>query len=229
MEQVRARVAKSAITAGRDPEDITLVAVTKNLPLDYVRIIHDLGVRDIGENRAQEMSDKQQELPAEDIRWHMVGHLQRNKVKYVLGFVELIHSLDSLSLAREINGRAMAMGKTQSVLVEVNISREPQKHGVSPEKVAELVEGLRFFQNISVVGLMTMAPQDVRPVVAAKVFAGLRDIRDAQQKEFPELSWRWLSMGMSDDFEAAIQEGSNMVRLGRTLFQQMKRDIGGFE
>lgn len=184
-----------------------------------MRIIHSLGVRDIGENRAQEMSDKQEALADADISWHMVGHLQRNKVKYILGFVELIHSLDSLSLAREINGRAMAMGKTQSVLVEVNVSREPQKHGVPPEKVSELIEGLRFYQNISVEGLMTMAPQNVKEAAAAKVFAGLRDIRDAQRKEFPELSWRWLSMGMSDDFEAAIQEGSNMVRLGRILFQ----------
>lgn len=211
---IRSRLA--AASGGR--EDVTLVAVTKTLSIDYVEAMLRLGVADIGENRALEMRDKH-EAAHQPAKWHMIGHLQRNKVKYIIGFAELIHSLDSLALAAEIDSRALAQGKKQQVLVEVNVARESGKHGVFLEQVPEFVGKLALFDNISVSGLMTMAPLGARAAAAGKVFARLRESFLELNKDFPQLPWRWLSMGMTDDFEAAVGEGSNMVRIGRALFQ----------
>jgi pyridoxal phosphate enzyme (YggS family) len=207
---VRARIAAAAGRAGRDPGDITLIAVTKTHDAQTVALAHNAGVRHFGENRVQEARPKISSLRGRgaDATWHLIGHLQTNKVKAALECFDILHAVDSERLARAISRRAM---RPVRVLIEVNVAGEPTKHGVRPDDAAALAETVGGLPNIDLRGLMTVAPQVDDPEDVRPVFRRLRELRDA-------LGLQELSMGMTDDFEVAIEEGSTMVRVGRAIF-----------
>jgi pyridoxal phosphate enzyme (YggS family) len=217
--RVRERIDAAAARAGLDASSVTLVAVSKGRPAACVRAAFDAGVRDFGENRAGEAQEKARELErthaGDALRWHFVGRLQRNKVRRLIEFVHLVHSVDRLALAEEIGARA---SRTVDVLVEVNTSAEAQKGGVAPDDAARLVEQIAAVGNVRVTGLMTMAPRVQRAEDARPCFRLLADLRDDLQKRFPDMGIRQLSMGMSQDYEIAVEEGATLVRVGAAIF-----------
>ncbi len=217
LARVRARMAEAAARSGRRADDVLLVAVTKSVGPDRIREAVAAGVRVCGENRVQEARDKVPLVPG--VSWHLVGNLQRNKVKEALRLFHLIHSVDSLPLAEEINRRVLLAGggRPAEILVQVNISAEPQKHGVSPEGVGELVAQALALPGVRLRGLMGIAPL-AEPGRARPFFGRLREIRDRINAAVPGATLEELSMGMTDDFEVAIEEGATMVRIGRALF-----------
>lgn len=202
------RVADAALNSGRDAGDVTVVAVSKGQPLERVREVYAAGHRDFGENRAQELVERAAVLPP-DIRWHMVGHLQRNKIKTVRPLIVMLHSLDALRTARGW----VAEPKAPPALVEVNLAAEPQKHGIAPAQTAELVTGA-IELGLQVRGLMALPPAEPDLEAAGRWFRRLAELRDEIAR--PELVE--LSMGMSGDFEVAIAEGATMVRIGEAIF-----------
>ena len=205
------RVTAAAERSGREVTDVTVVAVSKTFGPEAIRTVHQFGHRDFGENRAQELADKAPQLPG-DIRWHFVGSLQSNKVGLVRGLTHLLHSMDRLSLAEAwMKGRGLA----PPVLLEVNIGAEPQKSGVSPDGAEEALEEMLGL-GVDVRGLMVIPPIPERPEDSRPHFARLREIRDRLALIHPRV--RELSMGMSDDFEVAIEEGSTIIRIGRAIF-----------
>lgn len=233
LDEVREKMATACAKAGRDVSEITLVAVTKTAAPEQIREILQLGVGDLGESRVQvltqraaqinEFFHRQQKsgepgLP-QKLRWHMIGHLQRNKVKQVLPLVDLIHSVDSLRLAEELDAAAAKLGKRIAVMLQVNASEEPQKHGVAVGAAIHLAEQIDTMPSLQFVGLMTMAPLTEDANAARRTFARTHEI-------FEEMRWhkiggaglRHLSMGMSNDYEQAILEGSTMIRVGTSLF-----------
>ena len=216
--RVRARIAEAALRSGRRPEDVTLVGVTKTVGLDRIREVVACGVRALGENRVQEARAKVPEVPG--VTWHLVGSLQRNKAKEAVRLFEVIHSVDSLALAEELDRRsAEAVGRTPvEILLQVNISGEPQKHGVPPEEAPGLVAQAQRLAGVKVRGLMGMAPLVGHPDEARPYFRRLRELRDRVAEALPGSGATGLSMGMTDDFEVAIEEGATMVRVGRALF-----------
>jgi len=211
--RVRARIAEAAGRGGRRPESVLLVAVTKTVEVDRIREAVACGLRVLGENRVQEARAKAPEVPG--AVWHLIGSLQRNKVKEALRLFEVIHSVDTLSLAQEISERA---GAEADVLIQVNISEEPQKHGVLPEDAERLVAEASRLPRLRVRGLMGMAPLVAAAEEARPFFRRLRELRDRLREALPHARLDDLSMGMTDDFEVAIEEGSTMVRVGRALF-----------
>jgi PLP dependent protein len=215
---VRSRVAAAAQAAGRRPIDIQLIAVTKTHPPELARAAVAAGVTDLGENRVQELLAKHPLV--EGARWHLVGRLQRNKVKDVVGRQVLVHSVDRRSLARSLSRRAEEQGTVQRVLVQVNVGDDPAKGGCHVDETLELVAYARDLPNLAVEGLMTvppMPPEDVDPAEAARPhFATLRRLRDDARSRYPEVVH--LSMGMSADLEAAVAEGASMIRIGTALF-----------
>lgn len=213
---VRGRIAAAAARAGRRTDDVTIIAVTKGHPLERVREAAGAGLLDVGESRVQEAAAKQAAWPDAPVRWHLVGHLQRNKARLAAGRFALIHSLDSLRLTDALEAAAAAAGVVQDVLVEVNVAREPQKSGVMPEEAPDLVARAARLPHLVVRGLMTLAPYDAPAAVQHRVFGELRELRDRLATSDLELAV--LSMGMSADFEAAVEEGATMVRLGTILF-----------
>jgi pyridoxal phosphate enzyme (YggS family) len=216
--RVRARIAEAALRSGRRPDDVTLVGVTKTVGLDRIREVVACGVRALGENRIQEARTKVPEVPG--VTWHLVGSLQRNKVKEALRLFEVIHSVDSLALAEEL-GRRGAEPKGRGaveILIQVNISGEPQKHGVHPEDAPGLIAQAILLAGVRVRGLMGMAPLMGHPDEARPYFRRLRELRDRVAEALPGSGAIDLSMGMTDDFEVAIEEGATMVRVGRALF-----------
>ena len=226
---VRQRLAAAAQRAGRSSEEITLVAVTKTVPLPSILIAYELGLRDFGENRVQEAAAKiaGARPQATDIRWHLVGHLQTNKAKAAVELFDCIQSVDSLHLAEALDRRAQAAGRLLPVLLEVNVSGEASKSGFAAagagpaawrEALLPAVERLLALPHLDVQGLMTIAPLVSDPEQARPYFRALRQLRDELQRRFPQTNWRHLSMGMTDDFEVAIEEGATMVRLGRAIF-----------
>ncbi|HOM01389.1 MAG TPA: YggS family pyridoxal phosphate-dependent enzyme [Acetivibrio sp.] len=213
------RIEKAAIKSGRSAKDITLVAVTKTVEPERIMKVLDEGILDLGENRVQELTKKYDILNSRQCKWHLIGHLQTNKVKYIVDKVSLIHSVDRIDLAKEIQKRAEAIGKIIDVLVQVNVSGEESKFGVSVEEAYGLVREISSMPNIKVKGLMTMAPYAENPERIRYVFSKLRDLSIDIGKEKPDNSnMGILSMGMSNDFEVAIEEGANMVRVGTALF-----------
>lgn len=212
VEQVRERIAAAASDAGRDPGEVTLVAVAKTFGADAVVEAAEAGVSDIGESRVQELTDKAA-VVGDRVRWHFVGHLQTNKVKAVVGVAGLIHSLDRLPLAERISARAQASGLSQRVLVQVNVAGEDSKHGVAPEEAPALAEQAAALPGLEVAGLMTIPPAATDPRVH---FAALRELRDRLTKVLPGATE--LSMGMSADFEVAVAEGATLVRVGEAIF-----------
>ncbi len=213
---VRDRIAKAAERVGRDPREVTIVAVTKSHPLDAVRLAAANGLLEVGENRVQEATEKQDAWPDAPVHWHLIGHLQRNKAKAAVGRFVLIHSLDSIRLADALEQAAAAKGVVQDVLVEVNVAKEEQKSGALPEDAAALVAHAAGLPHLAVRGLMTLAPYGAAVAEQHRVFRELRELRDRLAPSSGELAE--LSMGMSDDFEAAVEEGATMIRLGTILF-----------
>ncbi|MBE3581038.1 MAG: YggS family pyridoxal phosphate-dependent enzyme [Thermoanaerobacteraceae bacterium] len=217
--EVRERIARAARKVGRQPEEITLIAVTKNVPVERIKEAVDVGIKELGENRVQELLEKQAGLAEEDISWHLIGHLQRNKVKYVWNRVRLIHSLDSLQLARELEKRAAPAGERIKVLVEVNVAGESSKFGLPVEAVPGFLKELTGFKSLEVLGLMTVAPFVNDPEEVRPVFRRLRELAgEIEALALPGVEMRYLSMGMTNDFEVAVEEGSNMVRIGTAIF-----------
>lgn len=218
MRVVRDRVCRAAARAGRDPGEITIIAVTKQVEVSRIREALEAGVADLGENRVQEMSAKMSQLPP-GIRWHMIGHLQTNKVKSVVGRVALIHSLDRWNLALEINRQAEKLGVDARVLVQVNVSGEPTKFGIDPGEAREFLDALSDLKHVKVRGLMTIAPYAANPEEARPYFRELRLLaRRLGENAAPGVSLEYLSMGMTGDFEVAVEEGANMIRLGTAIF-----------
>lgn len=211
------RIAAAAERYGRNAEDVTLVAAAKTRSAAQVRAAVEAGVKVVGENRVQEAKVKIRELADVDCAWHMVGHLQRNKAGKAVQLFDAIQSLDSRRLADELQKRAAAAGKVTAVLLEVNTSGEETKYGVAPEAAEDFASYVAACENLRVEGLMTVGPLGGGPVATAGAF---RTLRELFEKMAPSLGadFRWLSMGMTDDFDLAVEEGSNMVRVGRALF-----------
>ena len=217
LEAVRARIAQAARRAGRDPAAITIVAVTKGHPTAAAREALTAGLPDIGENRVQEALEKMAAWPDAPVRWHLIGHLQRNKAKHAVGRFALIHSLDSARLADALEQEAAKRDLVQHVLVEVNVARESQKSGAMPEEAEAVVAHAATLPHLRLRGLMTMAPLTDDQGVIRATFRGLRELRDRNASRFA-LRPSHLSMGMSNDFEIAVEEGATMLRLGTVLF-----------
>lgn len=213
---VRARIESACRTAGRPVDSVRLIAVTKTHPAVVVNEALALGITDIGENRVQEARDK---FPAleRDVTRHLIGSLQSNKVKQAVELFDVIHSVDSEKLAQAIDAHAGRGGRTIRVLLQVNVGAEPQKGGVVPGEVSHLARALTRLEHLELVGLMTIPPHD-GPERARGYFAALRRIRDEVSQEIAPDSLRELSMGMTDDFDVAIEEGATMIRVGRALF-----------
>ncbi len=219
IEHVKERIANAAQSCGRSPEEITLVAVTKTVDAPCAQEVLDAGVLDLGENRVQVFLDKYEAL-GDVPNWHLIGHLQTNKVKYIVGKVKLIHSVDTLHLAEEINKKAMALGLRQDVLIQFNISGEKSKSGAGADEARRLFENLAGLNALNIKGLMTMAPLGACEVETRRVFEGLRELSETIAKEsYQNVQMEHLSMGMSGDFESAICEGATLVRVGSALFK----------
>lgn len=219
LQEVQEKIRQAAERAGRDVSEITLIGVTKTHPVEPMREMIDLGILDLGENKAQEIRDKYPELDRE-ANWHFIGHLQKNKVKYVIDKVGMIHSVESGSLAKEISKRAIKLEKVMPVLVEVNISGEESKHGLKPEEVSDFLTEIEALEGIRVCGLMTMAPNYDDIEKTRPVFKGLKTLFDELNGMGRELDV--LSMGMSNDYTIAIEEGATHVRVGNAILG--KRD-----
>lgn len=215
---VQESVAAAARRAGHDPSEVTLVAVCKTVGREVVDAAYRAGQRDFGENRVQDALAKFSDAVPEDLRLHLIGSLQTNKAKQVVGRFELIHSLDRNSLADELDSRAQQSGTLQPVLIQVNVSREVQKHGCDIADVKPLIEHVLGKRNLQVRGFMTMAALTSTPEEARPVFNELREIAERLKSEYPEVKLTELSMGMTNDYSVAIEEGATIVRVGRAIF-----------
>jgi pyridoxal phosphate enzyme (YggS family) len=221
LAQLRKRIGSAAERAGRAPENIRLVCVSKTATAGQIREAISCGITDIGENRVQDALLKYNQLgeAARKAKWHMIGHLQTNKVKKALEIFDLVHSLDSLNLAEEIGKRAAALGKIIDCFIEVNTSSEATKYGIRPEETLAFVRRIASLPNLKIIGLMTMAPLVEDPELTRPYFSRLRDLRDRLQAEnIANTDIKELSMGMSQDFEVAIEEGSTFIRVGTAIF-----------
>jgi pyridoxal phosphate enzyme (YggS family) len=216
---IRERMDRAAVKCGRNPAEIKLVAVSKTIPAEKVKPAIDAGAAILGENYIQECRDKFNELATTPVSWHFIGHLQRNKAKYAVRIFDLIHTVDSFTLAKEIDKRAAQIEKTQAILVQVNISQEETKSGISVDNVLPLIEQISTLKQVTVNGLMTMPPFFDEPESARPYFQKLRLLRDQISKlNLPQVSLQELSMGMTGDFEVAIEEGATLVRIGTAIF-----------
>ncbi|MBX6378170.1 MAG: YggS family pyridoxal phosphate-dependent enzyme [Clostridia bacterium] len=219
LEAVRERIARAAVQAGRRPEEVRLIAVSKTVPLARLRAAAAAGVRDFGENRVQELVMKADAWEDPPVRWHMIGHLQRNKARDVCLRVSLLHSLDSLRLAAELDRHLQKLGRRLPVLVQVNTSGEATKHGVAPDQLLPFLRELSHLDTLAVRGLMTIARQSADADVVRGCFRLLRELRDRALATGPEgMQLEELSMGMSADLELAVAEGATLVRVGTALF-----------
>jgi PLP dependent protein len=220
---IRLAIEAACVRANRSPESVQLVAVTKYAELEWVRDLVELGETQLGESRPQQLCHRVAEL-AGDVRWHMIGHLQRNKVDMVVPAAELIHSVDSLRLLRKIESSAAAVGKRSRILLEVNVSGEDSKDGFTPEELRSHWQEILDLKHVDVQGLMTMAPHSDQAESARQFFRQLRELRDelAARSE-SRLTLPELSMGMSGDFEVAIEEGATLIRIGSRIFDGLSR------
>ena len=222
LKSVEERVAAACKRAGRDRSEVTLIAVSKTKPVEDLQVIYDQGIRQFGENKVQELTGKIPEMP-NDIDWHLIGHLQRNKVKYIVDKVKLIHSVDSYRLAEEINIQAKKHGVVADILIEVNAANEATKFGVKLEEAKELCKEISELDAVHIRGLMTIAPNVVVPEENRGIFHKIKDLSvDIMKENIDNVSMNVLSMGMSNDYQVAIEEGATMVRIGSNLFG--KRD-----
>ena len=215
---VRNTIAEAAQRVGRTPEEITLVAVSKTKPVELVEIAYNLGVTDFGENRVQEALPKIAAFHPEGLRWHLIGHLQSNKASKVVGPFDYVQSVDSLHIAQTLNRHAGEYGKRLRVLLQVNISGEESKEGMTATEAPELARQILALPHLEIQGLMTIAPLVQDPEEVRPVFRNLRLLRDQLRAELSQCSWQHLSMGMTDDYIVAIEEGATIVRIGRAIF-----------
>ena len=218
LAKVEENIQAACDRAGRKREEVTLIAVSKTKPVEMLQEAYDLGVRINGENKAQELASKYEVLP-KDIHWHMIGHMQRNKVKYIIDKVDLIHSVDSLRLAQEISKEAVKQNTTQDILVEINVAEEESKFGITTDETIDLVNEIAKLPNIRIKGLMTIAPFVADPEENREVFRALKKLSvDIRHKNIDNVTMNILSMGMTNDYEVAIEEGATMVRVGTGIF-----------
>ena len=218
LANVEKNIEQACKNAGRSCDEVTLIAVSKTKPVEMLQEIYDENIRDFGENKVQELCSKMEQLPS-DIRWHMIGHLQRNKVKYIVGKVELIHSVDTYRLAEEINIQAKKQNVIVPILVEVNIAHEESKFGISAEDAILLVEEISKLENIRIKGLMTIAPYVENPEDNRLYFRKIKQLSvDITNKNIDNVFMEILSMGMTGDYMVAIEEGATMVRVGTGIF-----------
>ncbi len=232
LARLKERIAAAAARAGRETGEITLVAITKTFPPQAIEEALSIGLREFGENRVQEAEQKIEWFRERDIplKWHMVGHLQRNKVKKAVRLFDIIHSVDSIRLAREISHRSAIAEITMPVLLEVDVSGEASKYGFradeskdeQQEQFLRAVEKMASLPNLDLQGLMTMAPFGAPEEVLRSCFSRLRSLLSQVKEKFPEKAWHHLSMGMTDDFEVAIEEGATIIRVGRAIFGERK-------
>mgnify|MGYP002623260596 CR=1 FL=1 len=214
-----------AAAASRFGQQVTLVAVSKTHPADTIMEAYNEGIRDFGENKVQELLDKYDQLPS-DIRWHLIGHLQRNKVKYIVDKVWLIHSVDSLRLAETIEQQAASHNITANILIQVNISHEESKFGIDRQELTDLLNKISLMEHIQVMGLMTIAPFTEDPEECRYIFRELKNLSiDIDALKIDNINMKILSMGMSGDFKVAIDEGSTLVRIGTSIFGQRDYSI----
>jgi hypothetical protein len=216
LRKIRGRIVFAAEKAGRDPQNIKLIAVSKTFPAEAVQSAYDVGQRLFGENKVQDLAFKNAALP-KDIEWHMIGHLQSNKAKLAVENADYIHAVDSIKLLKRVDRLAGELGRSPKILLEINVSGEESKFGADAELVKDLAQTAARCENITLVGLMTMAPFGVPEAELRFVFSSLRKLRDDLQNEFG-LNLPELSMGMSGDFGIAIEEGATMVRIGTSIF-----------
>lgn len=218
LKQVEENIVKACERAGRERSEITLVAVSKTKPVSMLSEIYECGVRDFGENKVQEICEKRDLLPS-DIRWHMIGHLQRNKVKYIINDTTLIHSVDSYRLAEEINVQAKKINRIIPILIEINIADESSKFGIAKEEALQLAEEISHLDGIQIRGLMTIAPYVENPEENRPYFKKIRELAvDIAKENIDNVSMDILSMGMTGDYAVAIEEGATIVRVGTGIF-----------
>ena len=217
--QINERIRRSALDCDRDPKSVKLVCVSKTISARRIKDAIDAGATLFGENYIQEAREKVASLKSESIAWHFIGHLQSNKAKYAVRLFDLIHSVDSFKLAKEIDKQARKNQKVQSILIQVNIAKEVSKSGVSEEDAPDLIRQISQLTNISIRGLMTMPPFFNAPAKVKPYFKALRELRDRiEDMQIDNISMTELSMGMTGDFETAIEEGATLVRIGTAIF-----------
>lgn len=215
---VETKIKAACERSGRDIFNVTLIAVSKTKPVSDIREAYDYGTRDYGENKVQELCDKFPVLP-DDIRWHLIGHLQRNKVKYIIDKAYLIHSVDSLRLAEQISSEAVKKSVYVNILIQVNIANEDTKFGLKEEEVISMIREISTLPNIHIKGLMTIAPFTENPEDNRKYFRGIKELSDnIAALNIPNVEMTELSMGMTGDYEVAIEEGATLVRVGTGIF-----------
>ncbi|MGN0484117.1 MAG: YggS family pyridoxal phosphate-dependent enzyme [Lachnospiraceae bacterium] len=225
LQKVEENIQKACEKSGRKREEVTLIAVSKTKPVEMLQEIYDQGTREFGENKVQELTEKYDQLP-EDIHWHMIGHLQRNKVKYIVDKVTLIHSVDSYRLAQEIDIQAQKKNVVVPILIEVNIAEEDSKFGIHREDAIKLVEEIAALPHVAIKGLMTIAPFTENPEDNRKYFRKIRELSiDIANKNIDNVSMDVLSMGMTGDYMVAIEEGATLVRVGTGIFGKRNYNI----
>lgn len=218
LSEVEEKICQACKRAGRDRQEVTLIAVSKTKPVEMLEACLEQGINVFGENKVQELCEKYEQLP-QNIRWHMIGHLQRNKVKYITDKVELIHSVDSLRLAEAISEDAVRKGVSVNVLIEVNVAQEDSKFGLKTDETEKLVRQIAVLPNIFIKGLMTIAPYTENPEDNRLIFRTLKQLSvDIEKKNIDNVSMSILSMGMTGDYEVAVEEGATMVRVGTGIF-----------
>ncbi|MCR1918641.1 YggS family pyridoxal phosphate-dependent enzyme [Frisingicoccus caecimuris] len=216
--EVEARIQAACERAGRRREEVTLIAVSKTKPVRDIYEVMETGIKDFGENKVQEMCDKM-EMIQQPLNWHMIGHLQRNKVKYIVDKATLIHSVDSLRLAQQISQEAQKKSVESNILIEVNVAEEESKFGLSTEEVIQMVEEISKLPSVHIKGLMTVAPFTDNPEENRPYFRNLKQLAvDIAEKNIDNVTMSVLSMGMTGDYEVAIEEGATMVRVGTGIF-----------
>ena len=217
-EEVQKKITEACKRAGRNREEVTLIAVSKTKPVEMLSTIYNQGIRDFGENKVQEMCDKMEQLPS-DIRWHMIGHLQKNKVRQVIDKAVLIHSVDTVGLAEQIEKEAVKRDLDVSILLEVNVAGEESKFGFAPEEVEEAAREIAKYPHVHIQGLMTIAPFVENSEENRGVFKKLYELYvDMKRKNIDNVTMNVLSMGMTGDYQTAIEEGATMVRVGTGIF-----------
>lgn len=225
LQQVEENIREACKRSGRERSDVTLIAVSKTKPVEMLQTIYDCGVRDFGENKVQEMCDKMEVLPG-DIRWHMIGHLQTNKVKYIVGKTKLIHSVDSVHLAAEIQKQAVKMDVIVPILIEVNIAEEESKFGIHKEDTFEMVRQIAGMDHLRIKGLMTIAPFVENAEDNRLYFREIKQLSvDIKNQNIDNVDMDVLSMGMTGDYVVAIEEGATLVRVGTGIFGERNYNI----
>lgn len=224
---VQRQIADAALRAGRQPGEVTLVAVSKTKPFAAIAAAYQAGQRDFGENRVEELWPKVAEAQAaglNEIRWHLIGTIQSRKTDQAVGLLALIHSVERVKIAERISRDAQAAGCVMNILLEVNVSGEASKHGFTLDEVVQTVPHLLTLPGIRIQGLMTMAPLEAEPEATRPVFRALRELRDQLATLYPGSDWHHLSMGMTNDFTVAIEEGATLVRVGSAIFGERHSD-----